>query len=144
MQSTLPLYHCCNSFLSKWVDLERSSSWLGESFDCLDHPSAFVLCFLFPHACAQAGSAWPYFCPIYSVCMQVATRPACIAEYQMRQSLYQSSDGGSPSAQWLALRRGKGKVGFGLAFAEVNAVQLLGLMLGGVQRLICCSRFSVA
>lgn len=32
-----PLYHCCNSFLSKCVDLDRSSSCAGESLDCLAH-----------------------------------------------------------------------------------------------------------
>lgn len=31
----LPLYHCCNSFLSKCVDLERSSSCAGDNLDCL-------------------------------------------------------------------------------------------------------------
>lgn len=35
MTKYLPLYHCCNSFLSKWVDFCNSSSWVGESFDCL-------------------------------------------------------------------------------------------------------------
>lgn len=32
----VPLYHCCNSFLSKWVDLWSSLSCSCESFDCLE------------------------------------------------------------------------------------------------------------
>lgn len=31
-----PLYHCCSSFLSKWVDFCSSTSCSWESFDCLE------------------------------------------------------------------------------------------------------------
>lgn len=33
----VPLYHCCSSFLSKWVAFCSSSSSAAESFDCLRH-----------------------------------------------------------------------------------------------------------
>jgi len=43
-----PLYHCCNSFLSKFVDFCSSFSWSSGSFlDCLQaskHVSALLFC----------------------------------------------------------------------------------------------------
>lgn len=38
----VPLYHCCNSFLSKCVDLERSSNCAGDNLDCLREISVWA------------------------------------------------------------------------------------------------------